>query len=877
MLKWTGALAAAVAIGVGAGYETNQLLRPITTVTQTATQTVPLIEEQVFITTVKNAGSLFLAEVCRVHVRGGRVAWVEPLQLTDDEAKATWTITAGGKTFGAGIKSRNSAIAMAMKSALYSPDRVAYPLKRVGFVPGGGGDISNRGKGEFVRITWSEAFDTVAKEIKRIQQKYGPSALLPYHSPHLSGTALNGCPAVWRRFRLFLGGFTERICEGHTWVCWPYGGSPVWGYSWARGQGDIDDLLQDTLQNSKLVVFWGTDPNNTDIFSAGHEFSASRFWMKELGIRMISINPRLTDTAALHCDQWIPINSGTDTAMALAIAYVWITEGTYDKKYVETHTVGFDKWSDYILGKEAGGDRQPKTPDWASKITGVPANVITSLAREWASKPTSEICEDSGLCRTNYGHEWCRSMILLQAMQGLGKPGVNIWNGRASQPNTSSQKGCRGPAPAIDAVAKTPPANPVTQVIHQLNFHDACYTDFTKNPPMKWRCYVGYPSTMGTTPAMFNTEFTYPMPGFSEVHSVWRFSGGGGYGLMGPDSSSNARNYKNSKIEFVVVQAPSLESEVKYADIVLPASVVGERVDLADTAQYGRLVVYAAKCVEPLGETKPDYDILTGVAERLGFKEAFTEGNSGDDWLRKMYEKSDIPLSWESFKAKGYYAFPFPKNYNYAPAFKWYYDKPGEQITGPTSGLDTPSGKIEFYSKHIANFYGEDSKWCVPRYYVNPNGRWSPLAKKYPLEINAGHSKYRIHSKWRNTPFLQDLYTYQGEMIKGYNVASMNAVDAQPRGIKEGDIVRLFNDTGQVLAYAHITETLMPGVVWLPWGSWYDPMEPGNPDSVDKGGCYNTLVSRWTEGGPYGGYTNSPFAFANHEHSVLAEMEKWKG
>lgn len=889
MLKTTAGLIVAGAIGVGLGYGASELLRPtvppeVITKTETATVTEPLIEEQVFnaLSTGMFTGT---AEAMRVHVRAGRVAWCEPFSLSEDETKAAaWTIAAGDKTFQPNGQMKIGPQAMAARSRLYCPDRLRYPMKRVGYAPGGGGDVSNRGKGEFVRITWDEAFDLVAKEVKRIQETYGLSAILAYTCTHENGGIFHHGMMTFNRFMGFLGGYTPLVGLLGTWQHWPYAGPFIWGFKWNMGAGDDTDNLTDTLQNSKLGIFWGITPTGNETPLAGHAGANWRFWMKEAGMRLVSINPILEDTGAVYCDQWIPIIPGTDAALALAIANVWIKEGTFDKNYVATHTVGFDKFSDYVLGKKDGPDGMiDRTPDWASKITGVDTNVITALAREWGSKPTSLMCIDSGINRTPFGHEWCRLMVTLQAMQGLGKPGVNIWHGSqqytAGLPmpvdKTLRQFGLLGLAaiPEMAAINHSPP-NPVMQTINREFLADALLTDFRTSPPLKWR--GGTYCTTWTTTADAFTEYTYPMPGYSDVHMLIRSGGGGGIGMTGPDVNSNARALKSPKLETMVILAPRLEPEVMFSDIVLPVNQALERNDLLVTFHgTGFVTMYTPKAVESLAESKSDYEIYTGLAERLGFKEKYTDGNSEDDWLRKMYmimsASQSSGLSWEEFKAKGYYVYPYPKDYKPAPGLRWYYEEP------EGGGLDTPSGKIEIQSKVITDFYGEHSTAVgdVPKYFVSPFGRYSPFAKKYPLQINAQHSKYRVHTKWNNASDLADLYKY-----KGYEPADMNPADAEARGIKEKDIVRIFNDTGQILCYAHLTERIILGVVHVAWGSWYKPLEPGNPDTVDTGGEYNTLQPKCK--GEYVDASGNisyqtPHCLATYGHAVLAEMELWKG
>ena len=203
----------------------------------------------------------------------------------------------------------------------------------------------------------------------------------------------------------------------------------MWGFSWRLGNPEQYDLLEDTLQNTEMIVFWSSDPEtNTGIYSA-HESTIRRYWMKDLGIKMVFIDPFYNHTAGLIGDKWFSPKIGTDHALSFAIAYTWLTEGTYDKEYVATHAHGFDEWADYVLGKTDG---VPKTCEWAEAESGVPACEIRALAREWGKKKTMLAAGGlggwGGACRASHGIEWARGMIALATMQGMGKPGTNIYS-----------------------------------------------------------------------------------------------------------------------------------------------------------------------------------------------------------------------------------------------------------------------------------------------------------------------------------------------------------------------------------------------------------------------------------------------------------------
>ncbi len=206
--------------------------------------------------------------------------------------------------------------------------------------------------------------------------------------------------------------------------------------------------MEDCLKECEMVVFWSSDPESTGGVYAAHEGTIRRQWIKELGIKMVHIDPFYNHTAALLGGKWIAPRPATGNAMALAIAYVWITEDLYDKKYVADRTEGFDQWKEYILGKEDG---IPKTPAWQEKETNVPAKDVRALAREWGTKKTylapGGMVGFGGACRCATGNEWARSMVCLMAMQGLGKPGINMGSMQQGTPvndNSSISRVCRG-------------------------------------------------------------------------------------------------------------------------------------------------------------------------------------------------------------------------------------------------------------------------------------------------------------------------------------------------------------------------------------------------------------------------------------------------
>ena len=321
------------------------------------------------------------------------------------------------------MKAVPSPWSLAYKKRTYSPNRVKYPLKRVDWDPNGERNTQNRGKSKFVRISWDEATDLIAAEIRRIHKEYGPLAILVQgdghgeckfiHAPH-------GCSTLLLDK---MGGFTQQVRNPDSWEGWYWGARHVWGKGLVGMMNPADNIVKDITENSDMVVVWGGDPETTPWGFRGQFASRLLFFWNEIGIKQVYICPDLNYAAAIHADKWIPILPNTDAALQLAIIYTWIKEGTYDKEYVETHTVGFDKVKAYVMGEEDG---VPKTPEWASAKCGVPDWTIKALARDWAKKTvTIGHYFGGGMARGPYSHEPARLEVILLGMQGLGKPGVH--------------------------------------------------------------------------------------------------------------------------------------------------------------------------------------------------------------------------------------------------------------------------------------------------------------------------------------------------------------------------------------------------------------------------------------------------------------------
>ena len=277
-----------------------------------------------------NGGPVF------VYVKDGKIVRVTPVEFDESDAKA-WTIKARGKEFTPPHKTTVSPHTLAWKSLIYSPDRLLYPMKRVDFDPNGERNPQNRGISGYERISWDEALDLVADEIKRVKRDHGPGAIMNGSGSHQNWGAIG----YWlsARIRFFNSiGWTPIAHNPDSWEGWYWGAVHHWGQSTRLGGGETFSTVEDLLKNAEMIVFWSSDPESTSGVYGAQEGTVRRRWLKELGIPMVHIDPYFNHTAGWLGGKWLAPKPGTDSAMVLAIAYVWITENLYDKKYVFERT-----------------------------------------------------------------------------------------------------------------------------------------------------------------------------------------------------------------------------------------------------------------------------------------------------------------------------------------------------------------------------------------------------------------------------------------------------------------------------------------------------------------------------------------------------------
>ncbi|MCX8032201.1 MAG: molybdopterin-dependent oxidoreductase [Thermoleophilia bacterium] len=785
----------------------------------------------------------------QVECKNGRIVRIRPLHYNWKYPDLKpWEMKARGKTFSPCLKSLIPPYTLGYKNRVYSPNRVLYPLKRVDWDPSGapgstgpgGRNTQNRGKSKFVRISWDEALDIVASELKRIKETYGMEAVLSQSDGHGETAVVHAAHGCMRRLLRILGGYTLQTRNTDSWEGWYWGAKHVWGCESLGQMVPVANVMWDVSKHSDGILFWGCDPETTPWGFDGQLASRLCYWWSELGIKSIYVCPDLNYGAAVHADKWVPVLPNTDAALYLAIAYVWITEGTYDKEYVETHTVGFDKFRAYVLGEEDG---IPKDPKWAAEITGVPSYTIRALARYWGKHTVSVAIGNGGPgIRGPYATEPARLQALLLAMQGLGKPGVHqfkmiewgLYNKKSNIPLPPPKY-----VPVVLAAHRgwaytdTPP-----QFIPKDLIHDAIL-----NPPISW---------YGTTLSRDSVEqqfikYTYPREGGTEIHMIWTDTPS--WVTCWNDTNSYVRALQHPKIEFILAQHPWMENDCLLADLVLPSLTVLETKDIGVETLSGQFacLFYEDQAIAPRGESKSDYEIVCAIAERLGVLEEYTGGKSVDDWIKIGWENSGAAneISFEELKEKGYYVVPQDPDWEKEKAglYDFYVDPENHP-------LSTPSGKIEFYSERLAKHFPDDNerppmpRW-IPEGESHNENRLGERGKKYPLLVVSNHPRWRVHSQHDDMVWLREIRTCKIKGPDGYYYEPLwiHPDDARPRGISDGDVVKIYNERGAVLAAAWVTERIRPGAVYIDHGARWDPLEPG---VLDRGGAINTITPHKT-------------------------------
>ena len=764
---------------------------------------------------------------------GGDPASIESIPTATHWGMIRATVK-GGKFTGAKAfagDAHPSKMIESFSDRVYAKTRVQHPVVRKSFLEHGykaGGE--GRGREEFVRVSWDEAFELVANELKRVKKEHGNASLFPGTADWQSVGSLHNASTLVRRMLALHGGFTD--CTGDpsvaaAMVILPHVLGDLEVYSQQSAWPTIQDY-------TGLLVLWGCDPFKGDQIGthpSDHYFYGAiehfRNKVKDGFARVIAIDPRKSSTVEYLGAEWIAPRPNTDTALMLGIAHELYTTDTYNKSFVDTYTVGFDQLADYITGKSDG---VAKTPDWAAHITGLEAATIKKLAHDMQHNRTM-LMSGYSIQRADHGEQPYWMLIALASMLGqIGLPG----GGYGISYHYDNGGDLSANAPGIAGISSG--NNPVSSALPFERF-----TDMLLNP--------------GKQVPYNGTTFTYP-----DIRLIY-YAGG----------SPLTHLWQTNKVleawrrpETIIVNEPFWTATAKYADIVLPATTTFERNDIELCGAYSQKYMVAMKrVIPPLYEAKSDFDILAGISKALGFEHGFTEGKSEMTWIREFYagsqaqaKRTNIAMPrFDEFWERGYVEFPTPAS---ASQFTVHADFRENPAAHP---LGTPSGKIELYSTTIAGYHYDDCPphptWLEPIEWLG-----SPKAEKYPLHMLSPHPHYRLHSQLDNTWIRTWYEVHDREPIW------INPADAHKRGIANGDVVKVHNDRGAVLAGAMVTDRVRQGVVILHEGAWYDPDDPKSSAPMCKHGLPNVVtIDKGT----------SSLAQGNIANTALVEVSKHSG
>jgi anaerobic dimethyl sulfoxide reductase subunit A len=560
---------------------------------------------------------------------------------------------------------------LAQREVVYAPDRLTKPLKRVG----------KRGEGKYEPISWEEALEKVSSELLRVKNDFGNSAIfLMDYSGSLS--PLQGMGKAAKRFFSLFGGCTTTW--GNTSLEAALSSSiDTFGTTFTGNTGD-------SFLHSKLIILWGWNPLITRF---GPTTTYYLTQAKRAGAKIICIDPRLSPTGKALAQQWIPIKPGTDTAMLIAMAFVMVEADLWDRSFIETYSVGFERFREYISGEEDG---IPKTPRWAEEITGVKAQKIEQLALDYATIKPGALVAGWAPGRTAYGEQYHRAASTLATMTG----NIGVTGGCAA--------GGTGHIPLGFLKETLPVPGDLTPTINIADIYNALLEGKSGGSP-------------------------------SDIKLVYIV----GCNLLNQFLNTNKGVKALQKPQFIVVHERFLTPTARYADIIFPVTTALELMDIGQPWIGGPYFIYMGKAIEPLYDVKSDFAIFSELSSRLNL--IGYNNQADEEWLEAFFKATPNLPEYGTFKEKGYCEFHLSKPW---VAFR-------EQIEDHLP-FPTPSGKIEIYSQSISE-RNHPLMPPIPKYIEPWEGPRDPLVNQYPLQLVSPHAKTRVNSQFDNIPRLKKL------------------------------------------------------------------------------------------------------------------------
>lgn len=676
--------------------------------------------------------------------------------------------------------------------------RIAQPVIRRGWLDGGPGPDKRRGRDEYVAVSWTEALDLAAAELQRIREQHGCGAIFGGSYGWSSAGRFHHALSQIHRFLNSIGGYTAHVASyssGASDVILPRLFAPVLTQRTAVVWPDV------AAHTELIVAFGGLAVKNAEVGAGGvgrHTVRDALQAAKARGARFVLIGPLRNDLRTALDAEWIALRPATDVAFMLGLAHTLAVEGLHDRAFLQRCCVGYEAFEGYLLGESDGC---PKSPEWAEPIMGIRAARVRELAREMAAKHTL-ITMSHSLQRAEHGEQPVWMALVLAAMLGrIGMPGAGYGYSLGTTGN----------------VGKRPPIVPMPSLPQGRN----AVSSFI--PVARLADMLLKPSE----PFEFNGQRLH----YPDIRLIY-WAGGNPFHHH---QNLNRLREAFSRPQTIIVNEPFWTATAAHADIVFPSTITLERDDISGSSEDNFLTPMH-KVIEPYAQAKDDYEIFSELAARLGADGVYTEGLTSAQWLRRLYDDLRAQLS-----AKGHVAPPFeefwdsdelelPTHDGFAGVLKRFREDP---LRTP---LQTPSGKIEIFSETIAGFgyadCGGHPRWIEPEEWLG-----SARAREFPLQLVSNQPSSRLHSQL-------DFASYSQETkIDGREIMRIHPDEAAKRDVADGDVVKVFNDRGAFLAVARLSREVHPGVVQVPTGAWWDPVEiPGEPQGLCARGNVNTVT-----------------------------------
>ncbi|GGE61288.1 molybdopterin-dependent oxidoreductase [Actibacterium pelagium] len=678
-----------------------------------------------------------------------------------------------------------------LPAAVHHKTRVARPsIRRGWFEKRRSGE---RGSDAFVEVPWDEALDIAAEEIGRIIGSHGNEAIFGGSYGWGSAGRFHHAQSQVHRFLNCIGGYVASVGSYST-GCAQSIMPHVFGVDFLKLLYEHQDSWQTIHDYTEtLVMFGGVNPKNSQVSMGGVTQHETAVWFERFsrkGLRCVNVGPQRTD-APDGCE-WLPVPPASDTALMLALAFVLETEGLTDHAFLARYTTGFDRFRAYLMGESDG---TPKDPDWAASLCGVERDVIRELARRMASTRTL-ITVAWSLQRGEHGEQPYWMSAVLAAMIGqIGLPGGGVGYGYGAIGGVGkSLRGLRGMTfPQLENPIKT-------------NIPVARIGDMLRNPGQVY-------------------DFNGQRNPFPDIRLIY-WAGGNPFHHH---QDLNALHEAWQLPETIIVNEPWWTATAKRADIVFPATTPYEREDIS-RSNLDDFLFHMPQLIPPVGDARDDYDIFTGLATRLGAGKSFTEHRSAAEWISLLYTEYrdhaadagvDVP-ELDELKMKNWVRLPIKYDGPNRTFFARFREDPS------AFPLETPSGRIEIFSETINGFGYDD---CPGHPVWLPPSEWPGAATaKAPLHLVSPQPGDKLHSQL-------ECALADAEGARPVTLV-IHPEDAGPRGIKTGDIIRVFNARGACRAHARVSNDIRAGVVSLPTGAWL-----GDPsDNIDPHGNPNVLT-----------------------------------